>query len=598
MGENKRIFLTGALIAGLLLLTPFYLQMIGVQPDVESVQQSPESFDNTNASGFDVANASSIEPSVSKIDVDQSSLIKTTHKGSTESKKINILTSRLDLILSNHGGGSIQSATLVSDNIYDGYKYVGSYDEQDVYNDSINVSLILNPSDCAPCLSSIDDINNEGGLFYDLPFEVVSVDGAPLLNKTYVVKNQDSLVVEMSAGVGGLIINKTTTFFGDGYEINHSFDVLDDGGVYYGNTSADAAFYVAWLGGLRSVEKDRFFEISQYAQSFIGQEKEIEDLFNDDGEIKPIRNFYSGKTDWAAIRNKYFLNAFISPPSGTVASGGFLGSQSFETASQSIVPEYSMGLKFKKTGSIAIKQFLGPLDVDYISQTNTYLDRVMNFGWLPIQPFSRSVLWLLKKLHAVGLNYGVILILFAVLIRIITGPLSKKSFQSSQNMQKIQPKIKKIQTKYKDDSQRMNREIMKLYTESGVNPLGGCLPMLIQMPLLFSLFIVFRSTIEFRGASFMLWINNLSQPDAVYDLGFSIPIYGQYVAILPVFLGVSMFLSQKLSMQTMDPKQKPMMYIMSGFFFLLFNSFPSGLNLYYMVYNLLNYQQQLSMRKK
>ena len=139
---------------------------------------------------------------------------------------------------------------------------------------------------------------------------------------------------------------------------------------------------------------------------------------------------------------------------------------------------------------------------------------------------------------------------------------------------------------------------MKLYTESGVNPLGGCLPMLIQMPLLFSLFIVFRSTIEFRGAPFMLWINNLSQPDAVYDLGFSIPIYGQYVAILPIFLGVSMFLSQKLSMQTMDPKQKPMMYVMSGFFFLLFNSFPSGLNLYYMVYNLLNYQQQLSMRKK
>ena len=272
--------------------------------------------------------------------------------------------------------------------------------------------------------------------------------------------------------------------------------------------------------------------------------------------------------------------------------------QSFETASQSVVPEYSMGLKFKRSGPADIKQFLGPLDVDYISQTNTYLDRVMNFGWLPIQPFSRSVLWLLKKLHGVGLNYGVILILFALIIRIITGPLSKKSFESSQNMQKIQPKIKKIQTKYKDDSQRMNREIMKLYTESGVNPLGGCLPMLIQMPLLFSLFIVFRSTIEFRGAPFMLWINNLSQPDAVYDLGFSIPIYGQYVAILPIFLGVSMFLSQKLSMQTMDPKQKPMMYVMSGFFFLLFNSFPSGLNLYYMVYNLLNYQQQLSMRKK
>ena len=121
--------------------------------------------------------------------------------------------------------------------------------------------------------------------------------------------------------------------------------------------------------------------------------------------------------------------------------------------------------------------------------------------------------------------------------------------------------------------------------------------MLIQMPLLFSLFIVFRSTIEFRGAPFIFWINNLSQPDAVFSLPFSIPIYGSHVAILPIFLGLSMFLSQKLSMATMDPKQKPMMYIMSAFFFLLFNQFPSGLNLYYMIYNLLNFQQQRSMKQ-
>jgi len=142
----------------------------------------------------------------------------------------------------------------------------------------------------------------------------------------------------------------------------------------------------------------------------------------------------------------------------------------------------------------------------------------------------------------------------------------------------------------------MNREIMELYKSSGVNPLGGCLPMIIQMPLLFSLFIVFRSTIEFRGAPFVFWINNLSQPDTIFYLPFSVPIYGNQFAVLPVFLGLSMFLSQKLSMETMDSKQKPMMYMMSVFFFLLFNSFPSGLNLYYMVYNLLNYQQQRAMR--
>ena len=592
MSENKRIFLTGALIALLLLLTPFYLQFIGVQPSDDSLAASGP-VDNQSVSDFSVSSEENFVVSEAALSHKKPSKSFSSEL-SNKKVKINILTETLDLTINNQGGGAIQKATLVSEGVAGGYKYIGSYDDQDVYQDSANVSLVLNPSGCAPCVLFKD----KEELFFDFPFKVVSIDGAPPLNKTYAVKGDDSLVVKMSAEGGGVIIHKTTTFFGSGYEINHSFDVLNDNDPLTGDLPEGASFYVAWLGGIRSVEKDRFFENSQYAQSFIGQEKEIEDLFHDGDESQPIRNFYLGKTDWTAIRNKYFVNAFISPSSGNVASGGFLGSQSFETASQSVVPEYSMGLKFKRSGPADIKQFLGPLDVDYISQTNTYLDRVMNFGWLPIQPFSRSVLWLLKKLHGVGLNYGVILILFALIIRIITGPLSKKSFESSQNMQKIQPKIKKIQTKYKDDSQRMNREIMKLYTESGVNPLGGCLPMLIQMPLLFSLFIVFRSTIEFRGAPFMLWINNLSQPDAVYDLGFSIPIYGQYVAILPIFLGISMFLSQKLSMQTMDPKQKPMMYVMSGFFFLLFNSFPSGLNLYYMVYNLLNYQQQLSMRKK
>ena len=121
--------------------------------------------------------------------------------------------------------------------------------------------------------------------------------------------------------------------------------------------------------------------------------------------------------------------------------------------------------------------------------------------------------------------------------------------------------------------------------------------MLIQMPLLFSLFIVFRSTIEFRGAPFMLWISNLSQPDTLFYLPFNVPIYGNQVAFLPILLGISMFLSQRLSMATMEKSQKPMMYMMSAFFFLLFNSFPSGLNLYYAVYNILNYFQQKGLKK-
>ena len=351
---------------------------------------------------------------------------------------------------------------------------------------------------------------------------------------------------------------------------------------------------MVWADGIKTTEKNLFEELT-YSSGYVAQSKEINSLSFSPESASEVKSTvsYGGKTDWVAIRNKYFINALISSES----TGGSLAASAYQLNEENLIPVYEMGLNFSSP-NISVSQFFGPLDVDIIESSNTYLDRVMNFGWLPIQPFSRSVLWLLKKLHLLGINYGVILILFAFLIRIITGPLTKKSFESTQKMQKIQPRLKKIQEKYKNDSQRLNKEMVSLYKETGVNPLGGCLPMLIQMPLLFSLFIVFRSTIEFRGAPFFGWINNLSQPDTIFDLSFTIPLYGNQVAFLPFILGVSMFLTQRLSMATMDKNTKPMMYMMTGFFFILFNSFPSGLNLYYTVYNFLNYFQQKSIKGK
>ena len=185
-----------------------------------------------------------------------------------------------------------------------------------------------------------------------------------------------------------------------------------------------------------------------------------------------------------------------------------------------------------------------------------------------------------------------------MIIQVLTSPLTKKTYESSRKMQEIQPLVKKIQEKYKNDAQKMNQEVMNIYRDKGVNPLGGCLPLLLQMPLLMAIFSVFRDTIEFRGASFFLWISDLSQPDIIFHLPFSIPLYGDHVAFLPILMGISIFLTQKLSMATMDPAQKPMMYIMNGFFILIFNSFPAGLNLYYTIYNLLNYYQQKSIRSQ
>ena len=158
-------------------------------------------------------------------------------------------------------------------------------------------------------------------------------------------------------------------------------------------------------------------------------------------------------------------------------------------------------------------------------------------------------------------------------------------------MSKVQPLLTELREKYKSDPQRLNKETMKLYKDHGINPLGGCLPMLLQLPLLAALFIVFRSTIQLRGASFIPgWINDLSRPDTLFTLPFSLPLYGDQFNLLPILMAGSMIFQSKMTMQ--DPKQKAMVYIMPIFMLLLFNQFPSGLNLYYTLFNVLTIIQQ------
>ena len=177
-------------------------------------------------------------------------------------------------------------------------------------------------------------------------------------------------------------------------------------------------------------------------------------------------------------------------------------------------------------------------------------------------------------------------------ILLLLNPLTKQSFISNKKMQAVQPEILKLKEKYKNDPKKLNSATMKLYKERGVNPLGGCLPMLLQMPLLFALFIVFLSTIELRGAPFVLWISDLSQPDALIPLPFSLPLYGDQISLLPLLMGASMFVQQKMTTSPVNPQQKMMTQFMSVFFVILFNQFPSGLNLYYTLFNVFTIIQQ------
>ena len=566
MNDTQRTLLTFSLVALLTLAIPFYLQFIGVAPggqEGEALSPQKNKISETTKTSLQEDKKTPLldfQPTQPK----------------SSSTEFVVQTDLFRAQISSLSGGSLASFSITDSN-KKSYQYLGGYNDFNEYQDSISVNLLKKEgASCSPCLN----LNKEGFSKYSVPFSILSPKISD--NQVFNLSKEDSLVVVMNLFLDNAVVKKTTVFYGNSYVVDHRW-----------NTQNVDNVNVSWGAGIRPTEKN-LSEETTFSSAYVAQDKNIESVALTPSSLSDSVERLSmfGPTDWVAVRNKYFISSLISND----ASGGFVSGKAAFFQEGVFVPQYTMGLNFNKN-SFSVRQFFGPLDVDIIEESGTYLDRVMNFGWLPIQPFSRAVLWILKTLYLTGLNYGVILILFAFLIRVVTGPLTKKSFESSQKMQELQPKLKKIQEKYKNDSARLNQKMVEFYKKEGYNPLGGCLPMIIQMPLLFSLFIVFRSTIEFRGAPFFGWINNLSQPDVVFNLGFSVPLYGSHVSFLPIILGVSMFMSQKLSMANMDPKQKPMMYIMSAFFFLLFNSFPSGLNLYYAMYNILNYFQQRGLKK-
>jgi YidC/Oxa1 family membrane protein insertase len=231
--------------------------------------------------------------------------------------------------------------------------------------------------------------------------------------------------------------------------------------------------------------------------------------------------------------------------------------------------------------------YVGPLEYNRVRSLGVDLENTMNLGWAPIRPLGRLITWSLTKMFQIIPNYGFVIIIFAFIVKILLSPLTKKSFQSTRRMQDLAPKIQALKEKHKNDPKKLNSAQGELFKAEGVNPLGGCLPMLLQMPILIAFFTIFRSTIEFRGAPFFGWITDLSVPDTLTTIA------GFPINVLPFLMGATMFLQQKLmASPSGGAQQKMMMYFMNVFFLFIFYSFPSGLNLYYSVFNVLSIVQQ------
>jgi len=258
-----------------------------------------------------------------------------------------------------------------------------------------------------------------------------------------------------------------------------------------------------------------------------------------------------------------------------------------------------LSLPFKNTGyeKQSFKLYMGPVDYNTLKGLGDNLEALVDFGSFfglkfIVRPIAEFVLLpLFNFLHLFIPNYGFVIVVFSIIIKIVVFPLTKQSYQSMKKMSLLQPKITEMKEKYKDDQQKISKETMKLYQTYGINPAGGCLPMLLQMPIFIALWGMFRTAIELRQQPFILWIKDLSQPDIIYDLGFKLPMFGiQEISGLAILMGVTTFVQQKMTMK--DPKQQAMVYVMPVFLTILFMSFPSGLNLYYFLFNLLSIAQQ------
>jgi len=385
----------------------------------------------------------------------------------------------------------------------------------------------------------------------------------------------------------GAVVEKKFQFSGDSYLIGLQASAS-------GITDLDSRYELYWGSGLAITEADTAQDI-YYSQAYALMGTELE-KFNGKGD-REMRGGAEGETHWVAQRSKYFEVA-MRPTAGP-AGGVKFGLEAQPLLGKHRPKVFSMALSMKDDlsgpgGEFTI--YCGPLDRKLLTQFHPQLEATMNWGWKIIEPFSKTILWALQTLHRVIPNYGVVLVVFSVLIKVLLWPLTAKSTRSMSRMAALQPKMKELQEKYKPNPERLNKAMMQLYKDEKVNPFSGCWPMLLQMPLLYGLFIVFRSTIELRQAPFMLWIQDLSMPDVVAHLPFNVPMYGSAVAILPVAMGITQFLMSKAMIT--DPKQKFNVYFMPVFMVLIFNTLPSGLNLYYALFNLWSYLQQVMMKKQ
>ncbi len=358
---------------------------------------------------------------------------------------------------------------------------------------------------------------------------------------------------------------------------------------------ADREYWVSW-GSALTPSEEKFEDDFKYSKihAMMGDELETLDPNGDDEKSATP----TGNTRWIALHSKYFAVA-IMPDGFSGIEANLSGSVKKSNTNKQILDEdFYAAIKAEFNDEDVqrddYKILIGPLEYPMITGLEVDLEKIMGFGWKLFRPISKLIYHTLRFLQSYIPNYGLVIIIFSILVKILFYPLTHKSYVSMKKMQNIQPLMKELREKHKKNPQKLNKAMMRLYKEHKVNPLGGCLPLLLQMPVFIAMYPLFYRMIEFRGAKFVWWINDLSSPDTVAQLNLGFMTWN--LNILVLIWVASMFIQNKLTMK--DPKQKMMVYLMPLMMLIFFNNlFSSGLVLYWTVFNVLTTIQQFLTKK-
>ena len=421
-----------------------------------------------------------------------------------------------------------------------------------------------------------------------------------LRNAIYEVETEDARGVSFVLTRGGVTIRKEYRFDPESYGFDFSLSI-ENGSDH----PIEPRFGVEWPAHVSDAQdfKDQSFvalsngEVQREPVAGVGNPGFFDSFgFGSGGpswpKVFPEEN-EAGDVQWAGVDLKYFLSALMTDRTRSATAvftpyiPGEVGAAVLMFDPETLPP-----------GSVVTHEFrgyVGPKEPALLTEAGSNLFESIDFGYQWIAPLTQIFGSFLNVIYSFVGNYGVAIIIMTVLVRIVTLPIMQRQMKSMERMRALQPQLKELQEKYKDDRQKLSEAQMKMYKQEGVNPLGGCLPMLLQFPVFIGLFYALQSSIELRHAPFFGYIQDLAAPATLFTIpGIELPI-----RLLPLMMGGSMVLQQRLTPMTMDPAQaKMMMTVMPIMMTFLFYQFPSGLVLYWMVSNILGIAHQIWVGRK